>query len=203
MGQLGPFDAMRRDLHESFHDDGRTIGTDLLSFWRWGFSNVLSNATRGVLAEFIVAQALGVAEARVRDEWGPYDLETSQGIKIEVKSAAYVQSWYQSKFSDITFKVPKTKAWNYETNRQEDVAKRQADVYVFALLAHRDQSTIDPLDVSQWEFYVLPTAVLDDRERSQHSITLTRGGGLTFGQLKQGVETAAEEHRASAPHDER
>jgi hypothetical protein len=31
-------------------------------------------------------------------------------------------------------------------------AKRQADVYVFALLAHEDRTTIDPLDLDQWKF---------------------------------------------------
>jgi hypothetical protein len=31
---------------------------------------------------------------------------------------------------------------------------------------------MDPLNLDQWEFYVLPTAVLDARGRSQHSITL-------------------------------
>ncbi len=39
--------------------------------------------------------------------------------------------------------------------------KRQADVYVFALLSHRDKATLDPLNVAQWEFYILPAAVLD------------------------------------------
>ena len=34
-------------------------------------------------------------------------------------------------------------------------AKRHSDVYVFALLAHLDQRTINPMDVSQWRFYVL------------------------------------------------
>jgi hypothetical protein len=28
-------------------------------FWRWGFSNLTDNTTRGVLAEFLVASALG------------------------------------------------------------------------------------------------------------------------------------------------
>jgi hypothetical protein len=33
-----------------------------------------------------------------------------------------------------------------ETNRQRDVKRRQAEVYVFALLAHQHQDTLDPLD---------------------------------------------------------
>lgn len=45
-------------------------------------------------------------------------------------------------------------------------------MYVFALLAHTDKPTVDPRDLSQWKFYVLPTQVLNERKRSQHSITL-------------------------------
>ena len=55
---------------------------------------------------------------------------------------------------------------------QSRESKRQADVYVFALLAHTDKTTIDPFNLDQWRFYVLPTAALDGRTRSQHSITL-------------------------------
>jgi hypothetical protein len=57
-----------------------------------------------VLAEFIVATALGVAD-QLRNDWGPYDLLTPDGIKIEVKSPAYLQSWHQENFSTITFGI--------------------------------------------------------------------------------------------------
>jgi hypothetical protein len=30
--------------------------------------------------------------------------------------------------------------------------KRHADVYVFALLAHTDKATVDPLSLDQWRF---------------------------------------------------
>ncbi len=43
---------------------------------------------------------------------------------------------------------------------------------MFALLAHKDKATVDPLDIDQWEFYVVATRTLDERQRSQHSITL-------------------------------
>ena len=63
---------------------------------------------------------------------------------------------------------------------------------VFALLAHTDKATVDPLNLDQWVFYVLPTAVLDGRTRSQHSITLRTLEGMAaavcFGELRQAVE---------------
>jgi hypothetical protein len=180
---------------EPLHSDGQDLGISVLDFWRWSASDLLSNATRGRFAEFIVARALGVPLDQVRDEWGAFDLLTPENIKVEVKSAAYIQSWHQSKPSIISFRVPKTRAWDAETNVQETEARRQADVYVFALLAHSDQATIDPLNVSQWHFFVLPTAALNSRTRSQHSITLRSlvslsGDAVTYSDLKKTVQTA-------------
>ena len=31
----------------------------VLDFWRWGFSDLRENVVRGILAEFLVAQAVG------------------------------------------------------------------------------------------------------------------------------------------------
>jgi len=158
---------------EPFHSKGEALGPTLLDFWRWSVSDLVSNATRGRLAEFIVANALGISVRGVRNEWSPFDLQTEEGVKVEVKSAAYIQSWFQSKLSAISFRTPKTRAFDPETNRLESEAKRQADVYVFAVLKHQDKSTIDPLNLDQWEFYVVPTAILNARTRSQFGITLT------------------------------
>ena len=166
---------------ERFRVGDQVLEFELSDFWRWSMSDLISNATRGRLAEFIVAKALSISTDTVRDEWGAYDLKTSEGIKVEVKSAAYIQSWHQSKLSAISFRTPKTLAWDPETNRQDREAKRQADVYVFALLWHQEKPTIDPLNVRHWQFYVLPTAVLDARTRSQHSITLRTLGVLAGG----------------------
>jgi len=188
----------RKTGNEKFHASHKVLDFDLLAFWQWSVSDLVSNATRGRLAEFLVARALGI-NVDVRDEWDAYDLETSSGIKIEVKSAAYLQTWFQPKFSIISFRVQKTREWNRVTNKQSAEIKRQADVYVFALLAHKDKSTIDPLDVDQWEFYVLPTRMLDERKRSQHSITLNSLQKLiqsvTFDGLLQAVNQFSSDHK--------
>jgi hypothetical protein len=55
-----------------------------------------------------------------------------------------------------------------------------------------DQAVIDPLNLDQWVFYVVPTPVLERHERSQHSISLTSLQGiakqLTWTQLADSVE---------------
>jgi len=155
-----------------------------------------------VLAEHLVAQSLGIANGSVREEWAAYDLEARDKTKIEVKSAAFIQSWQRKELSRISFNVSKKTAWDRETNKQGREPVRTADVYVFALLAHKDQGTINPLDVSQWELYVLPTKTLDKRKRSQHSITLPSLRKLTspvkYFNLNRVVAEAAKLQKKSA-----
>ncbi len=169
---LGPIQAKRRTGEEAFHRDTVALGFDLHDFWAWSVSDLVSNATRGRLAEYIVARGIGISTAGVRNEWAAYDLTTQSAIKIEVKSAAYLQAWFQRRPSSITFSTKPSRAWDPQTNIQSREITRQADVYVFALLAHLDKTTLDPLNLSQWKFFVLPASALDPRTRSQHSITL-------------------------------
>jgi len=169
---LGRREVTRKTGKERLKNGGADLGVDLQNFWQWSVSDLLSNVTRGRFAEFIVARALGISTDRVRDEWAPFDLKTPSGLKVEVKSAAFLQSWHQARLSSISFRTPATRSWDAATNVLSQEVKRQADVYVFAVLAHKNKATIDPLDVSQWHFYVVPTSALNDRKRSQHSITL-------------------------------
>ena len=196
MGDFGRIPRERRSGNEPFRDGDRPLGFDLLGFWQWSSSDVVSNATRGVLAEYLVAKAIGAADG-LRDEWAAYDLHDPRNISIEVKSAAYLQSWHQDRLSAISFNCSKSLGWDAETNQQNSEKRRQAQVYVFALLAHQDQSTLNPLDVSQWEFYVVPAVALDRRERSQHSITLPslralHGESVGYSELKRAIGEAAE-----------
>lgn len=170
---LTPIIATRKTGQEPFHSSGHSLPFDLLSFWQWSASDLMSNALRGRLAEFLVGCALGIVEG-VRAEWDAYDLRTADGTTIEVKSAAYVQTWTQRKLSTIQFDIAPTRYWNAATNVYESDSRRQADVYVFALLAHQDKATVDPFNVDQWRFFVLPTGVLNSRVPAQRQIRLSR-----------------------------
>ncbi len=180
---------------ESFHVDGKPLEFNLQEFWRWSVSDLLSNVTRGCLAEYIVAKALNINMDKPRNEWDAFDLVSPEDIKVEVKSAAYLQSWRQEELSIITFRVPQTRYWDADTGVMHEEAKRQADVYVFALLAHTDKTTVDPMNVNQWQFYVLPTSELNSRKRSQHSITLKSLEKLTdplsFLEISEAVRIAS------------
>jgi hypothetical protein len=106
-------------------------------------------------------------------EWDAYDIETPEGLRIEVKTSGYLQSWAQSRHSVIGFDIGRKHSWTAETNTYSSEPGRPAHVYVFAVHKHLDKATVDPLDVDQWEFYVVPTPALDQSRLNQKSIRLS------------------------------
>ena len=148
-------------------------GATLLNFWQWMGSDLVSNALRGTFAEYLVSLAVGVADG-AREEWVGYDVRTPDGIKIEVKTSGYIQSWHQTKPSDPRFDIAPKHAWDPATNEFSDNKGRSADVYVFCVHHHLDQPTINPLDMAQWTFYILPTVALEREVEGQKSISLNR-----------------------------
>lgn len=163
---------VRKTGDEVFCRNGQMVGIKLLDFWQWAASDLIGNAERGILAEYIVATALGIADG-IREGWRAYDLETPSGIKIEVKSAAYIQSWYQKTFSNICFSIRPSTSWDSRTNEWGAERKRQADIYVFCILHHKSQDTFDPLNLDQWDFYLLPANVLNSLSLTQKTLGLS------------------------------
>ncbi len=139
----------------------------------WCFGNLIENAVRGKVAEFIVAKALGV-EIEPRVEWDPVDLYYS-GTTIEIKSSAYLQSWKQDEPSQIKFDIgPRKQTWTSATNEWETLEppRRVADVYVFCVFIEQDRERADPLNTTQWDFYVIRTPKLNTAFGNQRSVGL-------------------------------
>ena len=134
--------------------------------------------------------------APVRNDWAAYDLETPSGIKVEVTSSAYLQSWHQTTISNPSFSIRKAREWSPETNEFSEEQLRHSDVYVFCLLAHRgDKRLLDPLDLSQWEFYVVKTSEIDRifEERASIGINQVQRLSQTYfaKNLMDAVQTAS------------
>lgn len=189
--KFGPIEARRKTGSEPFHRDGKNLPFTLLDFWKWSASDLISNTNRGILAEYLVACDLGIAKG-IRPEWHPFDLITEDGIQIEVKTSAYLQSWHQRDYSKISFGVAPTLAWDKKTNKYSDERRRQADVYVFCLLAHKEPETLDPMDVDQWRFFVVSKRLLNKEVKAQKSIGLDRLKQLevvevAYGQISKAV----------------
>ena len=169
--QLPPVPTIPMNGNECFHSSGEEIGFNLIEFWQWTGSHLISNTTRGNLAEFIVSKGLGI-DSKVRSTWEEYDLITKNGLRIEVKSSSYLQAWGQKRYSRPVFGIAPSRAWKPDVGGRAKKAKRHSDVYIFCLLNHKDQSTIDPLNVSQWTFLILPTSILNKHCPNQKTITL-------------------------------
>ena len=144
----------------------------LVDYWRWSASGLMSNSQRGVLAEFLVATALGVHDTP-REEWENVDLEANlngRRIRIEVKSSAERQSWKCTPSSFHEFDIRRTEdSWGEVAG-----TRRWADIYVFAILKNLlATSQLEALDARNWEFLVLPTTTLE--RKRPHGKTIRVG----------------------------
>ena len=120
---------------------------DLNTFYRWNSEDLMLNQTRGFFAEYLLDRALRI-NSRCRKGWEGYDVDYN-GTKIEVKSAAYWQTWKQEKPSTI----------------QYDIHQRVSDLFVLCLLHGRT-----PTDLTAWDFWVIPTTELPNQQKTiRHS----------------------------------
>ena len=179
-------------------------GVTVRDFWAWALGDLRLNANRGMLAQFLVARALG--DERPRDDgWGNFDVLTPEGIKVEVKSSGYLQSWRQSRRSRIVFSGLKALSWDDEGGYGAEPEYR-ADVYVFAVHTCQMPSLYDPLELDAWQFYVPPASVI--RDLGQKSIGLSRlralaGPPVTWAALRGAVLGAAEDFHPDRSEAER
>lgn len=141
-------------------------------FWSWAYSDILSNRNRSIFAEFIVGSALGVVDTP-RTEWDYVDHRYNKKT-IEVKSAAYVQSWSQEKPSTIKFDIGKKIPWDAATNTVGTEPMRSADCYVLCLYTETDVKRANVLNLDDWKFYVLSTKTINGKFKDQKSVTLSR-----------------------------
>lgn len=166
----------------------REVGATVRDFWAWCLSDLRTNTVRPMLAEFLVAKALGAAH-RPRIEWDAYDVVTPDGITVEVKSSAYLQAWAQPQLSKVVFGGLSARTWTAEDG-YSTVGSYNADVYVFAVQTATVHAAYDALDLGQWSFWVLPRSVIE--AAGQRSLSLARvqalaGQPLTWSELADQV----------------
>ena len=146
------------------------------SFWSWYASDLNDNTTRGGLAEYYVALALNPSDPfqpRTRP-WTSWDIETEEGIKIEVKTTGIRQSWHDESDGESIpqWDIPPVSVYDWDSKSYSTSKSRPSDVYVCCLHLHRDRSTLDATDLSQWKFYVISTKVLEDERPKGQTIRL-------------------------------
>ena len=173
----------------------------VLEFWQYGFSNLNSNVLRGVLAEFLVENALkDVSNISIRNPWGDCDVIFEEKTKIEVKCCSYIQDWDQKELSKISFAGLKAKTLYWSSAVSEfprEPEDYKSDIYILALLKHQDPETLNILDMNQWCFYVLPKDELKRITKNGKSISIGKLEKhnirpIHFTELKDRVSTIKE-----------
>ena len=123
---------------------------------------VMQNNLRGLWVEMMVAEILGSDWRQVGNDWAPWDLERSDGLKVEVKQSAFVQSWGNS-ISAPRFSIAAPKGYYLDgkTYLHNPSGKRPAELYIFAWHEGDDQRV-----ASEWQFYVVQSSRLPAQQKS-------------------------------------
>ena len=172
------------------------IGLDATveDFWRWAFSDLRDNTTRGILAEFLVARAVG-DKRLLRVPWDSFDVKTPDGITIEVKSSAYLQSWPQRRLSKLMFGRLIVKGFDPTRNAYVLDAQVRADVFVFAVQTQEEPAAYDMLDVSHWEFWVVGADLIREHAGKTVGIGWVRKkarGPFSYREVADTIRTTAQ-----------
>ena len=169
--------------NETLINNGEYLSYSMLDFWKWAYSNLILNVSRGTFAEFIVKSALDAREFTYNSEmktgFEPYDLDgpkipaLNRNSRVEVKSSSYVQMWDIKHPDRINFSIAPAKLPD-RTGDFKDEAPRQRnnDLYVFTLYTATDRKR-NMLDLSWWEFYVLPTFKIEADPQLQKQKTIS------------------------------
>ncbi|MEV4616909.1 hypothetical protein AB0K43_30590 [Kitasatospora sp. NPDC049258] len=169
---------------------GTDAGT-VLDFWRYAMPDLRANTTRGLLAEFLVHRAVG-AVAR-NTEWESFDVLTPDGLRVEVKTSAYLQAWGQPRLSEIRFSRLRGRTWTPEQGGAAEQSYN-ADVYVFALHTALTHADYDPLDIGRWRFHVAARALVEATGQASLGLAAVQrlcGGAVTYQELAARVAACA------------
>ena len=154
------------------------LNRDVDEFRRSVLSDWKSPTTRALLAEYYVRCALGYDNEPAQD-WEHVHIVLENGKKVEVKASANLQpvKGGELKKTNPNFDIKEsTWAWSNEawSWKRSESAKRWADCYVFCLENMDDPTAYDPLDLSQWEFFVLPTFRINETFGRQKTVSIWR-----------------------------
>src|SRR5580658_2334317 len=185
----------------------RFVGLDatVADFWRWAFGDLRDNTTRGILAEFLVARAVG-DQRGLRLGWDNFDALAADGTAIEVKCSAFLQSWTLKRHSELRFGRLSAREFDAARNEYSADLRVRADVFVFAVQAQREPAAYDALDISLWEFWVASASTIRELAGRSVGIGWVRrhaAGPLPYSQLAGAIREAARGHPVAAQAKDR
>jgi hypothetical protein len=118
-------------------------------------------------------------------------------VRLQVKSAAYLQAWETRKLSAITFVGLRRQLFRWSAGKGVVLGEGKfpkADVFVFAIETARRHKEYDPLEVKQWSFRVLPAHRITHDTLSLGTLSKLTPE-VTFDGLADAIREAARERR--------
>ncbi len=180
---------------------GDLYGNTVLDFWSWAFSDILSSRNRGVFAEFLIGAVLGTTE-NARIEWDVAD-HIYRGRKIKVRSASYIQHWFQKKPARIVFPLGRTRQRKIKTSIPGLSLHPKPEIYVFCLFNVKDSNEASVLDMEKWVFYPTQAYLVETRFRRKEALTLRDvrriATPVTILQLRKAIDIIIEELNSREP----
>ena len=152
---------------------------------------LVTNVLRGHVAEAIVALALEPEWHWCAADYAAWDFERADGLRLEVKQSAYLQSWASTPGSKVqpSFDVRgRTGRWEGATCIDE--VGRPAHLYLFCYHDRRD-GLADHRDPRQWKFYVVTAKSLPQIKRIGIAPVRRLAASCTFDELERQVAVAA------------
>ncbi|MGZ4865298.1 MAG: hypothetical protein ACXV5H_12060 [Halobacteriota archaeon] len=170
--------------------------SQVLDYWQWAHSDLLSNLERAIFGEYLVGLALDVTAGTTRKEWNKIDL-TYQEKFIEVKTTGLLQRWEKAKNPSNRFDIAKKYPyeWGLPDADYSGGKIRAAHVYVFCVFDPQDDGG-EITDVNQWHFFVFPRTLIESLWGNQDSVSLNVVKQICiqigFDKIKKTVDRALE-----------
>ena len=134
---------------------------------------IMSNLTRPLYVERMVAFLLGDEWKYVGANWSGWDIENvNNGIRIEVKQSAARQVWtgrpsLGGRPTRGSFDIaPKGGYYTEDGKKYVKSPGRPADLYIFAWHPISEEAEADHRDLPQWQFFVVPKSVLPPGQKT-------------------------------------
>lgn len=192
--------------NEPFTFEQEKIQPTVKDFWAWAMSRLIADGPRGDLAEFIVNTALSMDTTIPKKGWGECDI-VYNGVRIEIKCSSVLQAWDRDQPSKPVFSISKT--YSCDIGRDGDryvyighddsEPQRRSEIYVFCLYAHTNRATANPLNLDHWQFYIVPTQLINEVFPTRRTLTLPglaklRAEPCSYGEIKAQVDAIIQKY---------
>jgi hypothetical protein len=146
--------------NEKFIFDDKELDFGILDFWKYKYSNVWN--MQEYIAEFLIEKSLRLEKSQNTDSWTLYDINY-RNKRIEIKETSYYHPWNEnSKISkQRVFGITMANS-SYENSSEENKFERQNDLYIFCLNIGETKEESNPMNIKNWEFYIVPTKIINN-----------------------------------------